>query len=188
MQMHEMELWGLLSLLEPEGWNTAEYQHFYRDAEPDLQEWKFRRELWRKSGAAPPRNPVLNSENDDYINLRLKDPGTMKQTLSTMETSAPARRLMSRHTRQLLREYREQGLLDAPIPNRQVRDTIITLMPKERNLYEEITELVQQLLRRQRHYPPIPGFHHDDIQEKAGLVNLRLRANPQERGKPEAGG
>ena len=143
MQMHEMELWGLLSLLEPEGWNTAEYQHFYRDAEPDLQEWKFRRELWRKSGAAPQRNPVLNSENDDYINLRLKDPGTMKQTLSIMETSAPARRLMSRHTRQLLREYREQGLLDAPIPNRQVRDTIITLMPEERNLYEEITELVQ---------------------------------------------
>ena len=86
---------------------------------------------------------MLNSENDDYISLRLKDPDTMEQTLSTMETSAPARRLMSRHTRQLLREYRKQGLLDAPIPNRQVRDTLITLMPEERKLYEEITELVQ---------------------------------------------
>ena len=144
MQMNEMELWALLSLLEPEGWNIVEYQHFYREAEPGLQEWKFRRDLWRKSGAATERNPVLNSENDDYITLRLKDPSTMEQTLSTMERSAPARRLMSRYTRHLLREYREQGLLDAPIPNRRVRDTVITMTPEERDLYEEITDLVQR--------------------------------------------
>ena len=144
MQMNEMELWALFSLLEPEGWNVTEYQHFYREAEPGLQEWKFRRDLWRKSGAAPERNPVLNSENDDYITLRLKDPGTMEQTLSAMERSAPARRLMSRHTRHLLREYREQGLLDAPIPNRRVRDTVITMIPEERDLYEEIKDLVQR--------------------------------------------
>ena len=144
MQMNEMELWALFSLLEPEGWNIAEYQHFYREAEPGLQEWKFRRDLWRKSGPAPERNPVLNSENDDYITLRLKDPSTMEQTLSAMERSAPARRLMSRHTRHLLREYRAQGLLDAPIPNRRVRDTVITMTPEERDLYEEITDLVQR--------------------------------------------
>ena len=144
MQMNEMELWALLSMLEPEGWNTQEYQHFYRDAEPDLQNWKFRRDLWRKSGAAPERNPVLNSENDDYIASRLKDPETMNRTLSAMERSAPARRLMSRHTRQLLREYREQGLLDAPIPNRKVRDKVITMVPEEKDLYEEITDLVQR--------------------------------------------
>ena len=51
---------------------------------------------------------------------------------------------MSRHTRQLLREYRARGLLDAPIPNRRVRDTVITMTTEERALYDQITEIVNR--------------------------------------------
>ena len=46
--------------------------------------------------------------------------------------------------RQLLREYRERGLLDAPIPTRRVRDTVITMTSEERALYEDITDIVNR--------------------------------------------
>ena len=77
----------------------------------------------------------------------LQDKAVIKQTMKTMEDSAPARRLMSRHTRQLLRQYRERGLLDAPIPSRRVKDTVITMSAEERALYDEITEVVQRCYR-----------------------------------------
>ena len=145
MQMNEMELWALFGLLEPEGWNEYEYRRFYQDGELDLQEWKLRRDMWRKSNPNARVSGLLGSDNDDYIAPRLQDSAVMDRTLVTMQDSAPAKRLMSRHTRQLLREYREQGLLDAPIPTRRVRDTVITMTPDERALYDQITELVQML-------------------------------------------
>ena len=144
MQMNEMELWALFGLLEPEGWNEYEYRRFYQDAVPDIPEWKFRRDLWRKSNPTARAPGVLNSENNDYLESMLQDPAVIKQTMNAMEDSAPARRLMSRHTRQLLRQYRERGLLDAPIPTRRVRDTVITMTTEERKLYDEITEVVRR--------------------------------------------
>lgn len=144
MQMNEMELWGLFVLLEPEGWNEPEYRRFYRNEKPDIQEWKFRRSLWRESNPAARATGVLNSDNDDYIAARLQDATVMNQTMAAMEDTAPARRLMSRHTRQLLREYRAQGLLDAPIPTRRVRDIVISMTPEERGLYDQITEIVNR--------------------------------------------
>ena len=120
MQMNEMELWALFGLLEPEGWNEVEYRRFYQYTEPDIPEWKFRRDLWKRSNPTARASGILNSENDDYIASVLQDPAVVRQTMNTMEASSPARRLMSRHTRQLLRQYREQGLLDAPIPSRRV--------------------------------------------------------------------
>jgi SNF2 family DNA or RNA helicase len=144
MQMNEMELWALFGLLEPEGWNEYEYRRFYRDEVPDVQEWKFRRDLWRKSNPSVRATGVLNSENEDYLTSMLQDRAVMSQTMATMESSAPAKRLMSRHTRQILREYRERGLLDAPIPTRRVKDTVITMTTEERRLYDQITEIVSR--------------------------------------------
>lgn len=142
MQMNEMELWALFALLEPDGWNEHEYRSFYRDIAHDLQKWKFRRNLWRRSNPAVRATGLLNSDNEDFIASRLQDPATVAQTIATMESSAPAKRLMSRHTRQLLREYRAQGLLDAPIPTRRVRDIVMAMSPEEREVYDQITEIV----------------------------------------------
>ena len=145
MQMNEMELWALFSLLEPDGWNEYEYRRFYQDGELDPQEWRFRRDMWRKSNPNSRASGLLGSNNDDYIDSQLQDTAVMNRTLAAMGDSAPAKRLMSRHTRQLLREYRERGLLDAPIPTRRVRDTVITMTVDERAMYDQITELVQLL-------------------------------------------
>ena len=144
MQMNEMELWALFGLLEPEGWNEYEYRRFYQDEVPDVQEWKFRRDLWRKANLNTRASALLNSDNEDFIASRLQNPATMSQTIATMENSAPAKRLMSRQTRQLLREYRDRGLLDVPIPTRRVRDTVITMTKEERVLYDQITEIVNR--------------------------------------------
>ena len=158
MQLNEVELWALLELLEPEGWHTAEYRRFYKDDELDLPEWKFRRDLWRKTNPPETGDFLLASDNDDYIASQLDDPGTLQATLETMRRSSPAKRLMSRHTRELLRRYRRQGLLDAPVPQRQARDVVITMTPQERALYDGIRELVRQCYADRGITPQSLGF------------------------------
>ena len=148
MQLNEVELWALLELLEPEGWNAAEYRRFYQDEAPDLPEWKYRRDLWRKASLTETDDLLLASDNDHYIASQLKDPEVVRATLDTMQRSAPAKRLMSRHTRELLRQYRRQGRLDMPVPQRQAQDILITMTAPERALYDGIKELVRQCYAR----------------------------------------
>ena len=50
MQLNEVELWALLGLLEPEGWNAAEYRRFYQDEAP------------RSSGMEVPPRPVAQDQ------------------------------------------------------------------------------------------------------------------------------
>ncbi len=144
MQLNEVELWALFELLEPEGWNVPEYRRFYQDETPDLAEWKYRRDLWRKTDPPNTGDFLLTSDNEDYIANQLNDPTALQATLDTMRRGAPAKRLMSRHTRELLRQYRRQGLLNMPVPERQARDVTITMTPEERRLYDGIKPLIQQ--------------------------------------------
>ena len=144
MQLNEVELWALLELLEPENWSVAEYRRFYQDEPPDVAEWKFRRDLWRKTNPQETGDFLLASDNDDYINSQLGDPASLQASLDAMQKSAPAKKLMSRHTRELLRQYRQRGLLNAPVPQREARDETITMTAEERQLYDGIKPLVQQ--------------------------------------------
>ena len=95
MQLNEVELWALLELLEPEGWTTDEYRFFYREARPDLVEWKRRRELWRRNNPSNAGNILLDSENDDYIASQFQNDTMMLETLETMQRSAPAKHLIA---------------------------------------------------------------------------------------------
>ena len=162
MQLNEVELWALLELLEPDGWNTAEYRRFHQelpgDAPPDLAEWKYRRDLWRKTDPPYSGDFLLDSDNDDYLASQLNDPATLQATLEAMQRSAPSRHLMSRHTRELLRQYRRQGLLDAPVPQRHAQDVTITMTPEEQALYDEIKPLVQQCYAGRGITPQALGF------------------------------
>ena len=158
MQLNEVELWALLELLEPEGWNAAEYRRFYQDDPPDLAEWKYRRGLWCQTNPPETGDFLLASDNDDYIAGQLNDPAALQATLDTMQRNAPARRLMSRHTRELLRQYRRQGLLDAPVPQRRARDVVITMTAAERALYDDIKELARQCYAGRGITPQALGF------------------------------
>ena len=158
MQLNEVELWALLELLDSDGWNSAEYRRFYQDEPPDLAEWKYRRDLWRKTNPPDTGDFLLASDNDDYIASQLDEPAALHTTLDTMQRSAPAKRLMSRHTRELLRHYRRQGLLDMPVPQRQAQDVTISMTPDERQLYDGIKPLIQQCYAGRGITPQSLGF------------------------------
>lgn len=162
MQLNEVELWALLELLEPDGWNAAEYGRFHQDAPDDapldLAEFKYRRDLFRKTAPPATGDFLLDSDNDDFIAIQLHDPTVRQASLDTMQRGAPSQRLMSRHTRELLRQYRQQGLLDAPVPQRQAQDVTIAMTPAERQLYDAIKPLVQQCYRGRPITPQVIGF------------------------------
>ena len=147
-----------MELLEPEGWNAAEYRRFYQDEPPDMVEWKYRRDLWRKTNPPDTNDFLLGSENDDYIASQLEEPAALQATLDIMQKGAPAKRLMSRHTRELLRHYRLQGLLNMPVPERHARDVTITMTPEERQLYDGIKPLIQQCYSGRDINPQALGF------------------------------
>ena len=158
MQLNEVELWALLELLDPQGWNAAEYRRFYRQEPPDFAEWKYRRDLWRRHNPPETGDFLLTSENDDYLDRQLQNPDTLQATLEAMQQTAPARQLMSRHTRELLRRYRRQGILDAPVPQREAIDITIIMTPPERALYDAIKPLVQQCYSGRNIPPQALGF------------------------------
>ena len=51
-------------------------------------------------------------------------------------------RLISRHTRGLLRRYFEAGKIDTPIATRHVRDKFVTMTTEERDLYEAVENYI----------------------------------------------
>jgi superfamily II DNA or RNA helicase len=59
----------------------------------------------------------------------------------------PVGQLVTRHTRDTLRHYRDQGLLSENIADRSVRIQPIALSPAERELYEELDDLITRLLQ-----------------------------------------
>ena len=144
MQLNEVELWALLELLEPTGWQAPDYQQFHRRMSPNLREWKARRELWRRTNPESVFDAVLNSNNDDYIVSEISDPDTLNRTIQIMEQSSPARRIMSRNTRNLLRHYQSRGLLDAKVPIRKAEDEVVNMTEEERHLYDGIADLVKE--------------------------------------------
>ena len=148
MQLNELELWALLQLLEPQGWQPEEYRRFYQDDVPDIHEWKFRRDLWRKTNPPDTGELILETENDDFIAAQLSNANVLQSTTATMQRHSPGRRLMSRHTRELLRHYSQQGLLDATVPQRIADDVVIEMSPDERDLYDDIQPLIEQCYRR----------------------------------------
>ena len=55
----------------------------------------------------------------------------------------PLRRLVSRHTRELLRRYAREGMLDTAIAERQVEDHFIDMSEAERELYDAVEAYIR---------------------------------------------
>ena len=58
-----------------------------------------------------------------------------KAAIALVRANTPVRRLVSRHTRELLRKYYKARKITTPIADRQVRDEFIRMTPEERTLY-----------------------------------------------------
>ena len=149
MQISENELWALLNLLEPQGWNEAQFSIFYDDSiKLDPGHWRSLRDLYREKAHRPeelndPLDRLIWHDNEMFVGAQLDDE-TMRASTSMMRHNAPPKRNMSRHTRSLLQHYQRAGLITMTIPQRHVLDVPITMNPEERELYDGIDDLVNK--------------------------------------------
>ena len=155
MQLHEAELHSLLELLEPTGWSVEDFRRFYDPELPrTLEDWQFMAERYRPHSpnrqAADER--LIHQRNRAYVQGQLT-PDVMDRTALLMRQRSPAKRLMSRHTRETLRKYAREGRIQATIPERRVHPVAIRMSNPERRLYDGIGALVNEV------YANAPGIN-----------------------------
>ena len=164
MQIDPSELWALLQTLDKNGqWNEAEFRRFYDvNAVPTLGEWDAARQLYRREGlpgsveqvAELARIPVNEArEHLDYIQMpassgvvlrRDMTTDRIQKSMSLMRRSSSIKRSVSRHTRNLLRQYVAENRLSQPVPLRDVQSVAVEMNEDERGLYDDIRGLVRE--------------------------------------------
>ena len=166
MQVHPVEFWDLLDLLGlPPEWNAKAFVEFFELSEnPDLtaEAFEMMARLFRAEEVAgrveaEPEDRHLSSISRlkaKRVLSALRDQSTIpRKQLGSVERSAalrlmrartPVRRLLSRHTRTLLRRYHKEGLLAAPIAERRVKDCFVEMTEEERELYEAVESYISR--------------------------------------------
>ena len=166
MQVHPVEFWDLLDLLRlPPEWSADAFVEFFELSQrPDATAKAFEEmaRLFRAEERAGglrtgPEDRSLSSLSllgAKKVLSALRDPSTIpRKMLGSAERSAalrlmrartPVRRLLSRHTRALLRRYHDEGLLDAPIAERKVEDRFVEMTEGERGLYEAVEDYISR--------------------------------------------
>ena len=131
-------------------------------------------------------------EHLDYIRMpasnavvlrRDMTPERIRGSISLMRRSSSIKRAVSRHTRNLLRKYAQEGRLSRSVPQRSVLSVAVKMTEDERGLYDDIRDLVRECYQGQakREQTGI-GFRDDPLQTALGIIALCL---PQIPGGPE---
>ena len=164
MQVHPVEVWDLLHLLGlPPEWTAEAFLRFFEDLEQpspsapalDRMAGLFRaveRAYGEVAAADAQRltalsrfkaNKVLRALRDAAsIPRRQLETGERRAALRIVQAHTPLRRLVSRHTRALLRRYFKAGMLTTPIAERSVNDRFVDMTPEERALYGAVEEYI----------------------------------------------
>ena len=164
MQVHPVEVWDLLDLLglPPEWTEDAFLQFFETIGQPnpaadalDRMARLFqaverdhgavgRDDVRRLTGLSPLKaNRVLRALRDAAgIPRRQLETPERRAALAVLRAHTPIRRLVSRHTRALLRRYFREGRLATPIAERRVDDRFLALTAAERELYEAVERYI----------------------------------------------
>lgn len=160
MQVHPVEVWDLLDLLGlPPEWTQAAFLNFFEEAakdNPSAEALDRMAILFRASerafGEVDPRelkalgiNSTLRARKvlsalRDLANVprRQLETDQRRAAVALMRRNTPVARLVSRHTRDLLRRYHRAGKLSTRIADRIVRDEFIALSEDERHIYEAV--------------------------------------------------
>ena len=161
LQVHPVELWDLLDLLGlPPEWTPAAFVEFFENAgraDPSPDAFERMAQLFqateRRYGKASDAEvaqalgglsrlrarSLMRDLRGNAAAPRRRLSGDVRQAaLRLLRVSTPVRRLVSRHTRELLREYRRRGLLPARIADRNVDDRFVAMTVAERDLYEAV--------------------------------------------------
>ena len=154
MQVHPIEVWDLLNLLGlPPEWTSQAFLNFFDDIEQpnpssdalDRMAWLFQ-SVERAYGTVQTEeaqrfgdlsrlkaNKILRALRDVAgIPRRRLETKERRAALTIMRAHTPARRLVSRHTRKLLRGYFKAGMLSTPIADRRVEDRFLEMTAEER--------------------------------------------------------
>ena len=164
MQVHPVEVWDLLNLLGlPPEWTDRAFLGFFDDIEKpnpssDALERMARlfRSVERRYGEVRTEDAqrlaglsrfksgkVLRAlRNDASIPRRQLESTERQAAISVMRAHTPLRKLISRHTRELLRRYFKAGMLTTPIADRKVNDRFIDMTPEERSLYDAVEDYI----------------------------------------------
>ena len=164
MQVHPVEVWDLLHLLGlPPEWTAEAFLRFFEDLEqpsPSAQALDRMAGLFRAveraygevATADAQRLTALSRFKANKVLRALRDAASIpRRQLETEERRAalrivqahtPLRRLVSRHTRALLRRYFKAGTLTTPIAERSVDDRFVDMIPEERALYGAVEEYI----------------------------------------------
>jgi SNF2 family DNA or RNA helicase len=165
MQVHPVEVWDLLDLLGlPSGWTAPAFLTFFDKAmapNPSNEEleWlaSFFREVEERYG--PTEEDVAQRVAKSGSKLRsrkilraLRDPATVlrkrlnledrRAALAIMRANTPVARLISRHTRELLRAYAKAGKLSSRIAERSVQDRFVEMTSAEREVYRSVEDYI----------------------------------------------
>jgi len=165
MQIDPIEVWDLLSLFGlPSEWNAKHFQDFFEcasSANPSNAQFEFMAKLFRSVEAAYVETPleavqkyvpkqsklaakrVLSALRDEAtLPRRQLNSERRRAAIEIMKANTPVGRLLSRHTRQLLRRYYEAGKISTRIATRQVEDKFVTLSPQEKTLYDAVEDYI----------------------------------------------
>jgi len=164
MQVSELEVWDLLALLGmPPEWTEDAFETFFewvKKENPDEATLSYLAGLWRSSvsafGEAPPtalpdalrqssmrRRKVLRALGDtDPLSRRNLGIPERQAALALAKRWTPVQGLISRHSRTLLRAYKQQGAMDLAIGTRQVDDRFLPISPQERGLYDAVEDFI----------------------------------------------
>ena len=170
MQVAPIEVWDLLNLLGlPLEWTETPFLKFFDMVEqpnpsPEAMDEMARLfravETWYGqlrpeeairfcSGSKFRATRVLHAIRDvANVPRRQLENADRKAAIAVMRANTPIRRLVSRNTRELLRQYYKAGKIKTPIAERSVNDEFIDLSPDERKLYEAVEEYISTLYNR----------------------------------------
>ena len=164
MQVHPVEVWDLLHLLGlPPEWSADAFLRFFEDLEqpsPSSQALDRMAGLFRAVERSwgevatedAQRLTALSRFKANKVLRALRDPASIprrqleseerRAALRIVQAHTPIRRLVSRHTRALLRRYFKAGTLTTPIAERSVDDRFIDMSGEERALYDAVEEYI----------------------------------------------
>jgi SNF2 family DNA or RNA helicase len=164
MQVHPVEVYDLLKLLGlPSEWHESAFLRFFDDVLHDNPSHEafdrlaamFRAvetaygpvtvEAVQRLGVQSPlrAKKVLGALRDpSSIPRRMLQVDDRKAALRLMRLNTPINRLVSRHTRELLRAYYKAGKMKIRIADRQVADRFINLSPDEQEIYNAVEDYI----------------------------------------------
>ena len=165
MQVHTVEVWDLLDLLGlPREWTAQAFLNFFDDVShpnpsADAMERMARLFQATEHDHGPmPTETVQHMTKLSRLRARkviqaLRDPSSIprrrleneerRAAVGLMRAYTPLRHLVSRHTRELLRRYAKEGMLDTAIAERKVEDHFIDMSEAERELYDAVEAYIR---------------------------------------------